>query len=193
MPHSCRHPPPRPPARPNTTLFVGDLPPYWATADLLDFFAQFGEVLEARVIGSQVGAGAGAGSRKRVASVSCVGGVVGATSARVHGSVSVTAAVLVACRVACVAWRGIRQCVAMFAMVLCRAGREVAQPGPPTHPPPACQCYGFVKYATLADAEGMLEFAQQQGVWADERMLRINWAQGSMPEWKVGGLGAAVE
>jgi len=49
------------------------------------------------------------------------------------------------------------------------------------------QCYGFVTFATPEDAEGVLEFAQQQGVWADDRMLRINWAQGSMPEWKVGG------
>ena len=44
-----------PPARPNTTLFCGDLPPYWASGDLLNFFSEFGEVLEARVIGSQVG------------------------------------------------------------------------------------------------------------------------------------------
>lgn len=50
---------------------------------------------------------------------------------------------------------------------------------------PALQCYGFVRFAHLADAEGVLEFAQQQGMWADERMLRINWAQGSMPDWKV--------
>lgn len=47
--------PPLPPARPNTTLFCGDLPPYWASADLLNFFSEYGEVLEARVIGSQVG------------------------------------------------------------------------------------------------------------------------------------------
>ena len=49
------------------------------------------------------------------------------------------------------------------------------------------QCYGFVTFDSSADAEGVLEFAQSQGVWADDRMLRINWAQGSMPEWKVGG------
>lgn len=47
------------------------------------------------------------------------------------------------------------------------------------------QCYGFVRFARVEDAEGVLEFAQQQGMWADERMLRINWAQGSMPDWKV--------
>ncbi len=46
-------------------------------------------------------------------------------------------------------------------------------------------------FNTPADAEGMLDFAQMQGVWVDDRRLRINWAQGSMPEWKVrlAGLG----
>jgi hypothetical protein len=60
----------------------------------------------------------------------------------------------------------------------------------PTHtrtlsPVPCLQCYGFVTFASPADAENVLEFAKQQGIWADERMLRINWAQGSMPGWKV--------
>jgi hypothetical protein len=48
------------------------------------------------------------------------------------------------------------------------------------------QCYGFVTFANGADAEGVLTFAQQQGIWAEERMLRVNYAQGNMPEWKVG-------
>ncbi|KAL4437957.1 hypothetical protein ABPG77_004178 [Micractinium sp. CCAP 211/92] len=86
------------------TLFVGDLPQYWGTPELLDFFSrEFGNAVEARVIGSQAGG-----------------------------------------------------------------------------------CYGFVTFSSPADAEGVLEFAQSQGVWAEDRMLRINWAQGSMPEWKKG-------
>ena len=49
-----------------TTLFVGDLPPSWATPDLANFFAcEFGEVLEARVIGDQVGGGRGAAGAAR--------------------------------------------------------------------------------------------------------------------------------
>lgn len=88
-------------AEEGATLFVGDLPQYWGTSELLDFFSrEFGNAVEARVIGSQ--------------------------------------------------------------------------------------CYGFVTFDSSADAEGVLEFAQSQGVWADDRMLRINWAQGSMPEWKKG-------
>ena len=47
------------------------------------------------------------------------------------------------------------------------------------------QCYGFVTFATREDAEQVLAFAQQQGVVAEDRMLRINWASSSMPEWKV--------
>ena len=57
---------------------------------------------------------------------------------------------------------------------------------PSCHLPSALQCYGFVTFDTPADAEGVLDFAQQQGVQADDCMLRINWAQGSIPDWKVG-------
>lgn len=60
-----------------------------------------------------------------------------------------------------------------------------AHPHPHSSPVPCLQCYGFVTFASPADAENVLEFAKQQGIWADERMLRINWAQGSMPGWKV--------
>ncbi len=43
---------------------MGDLPQFWAGGDLHDFFASdFGEVLEARVIGSQVGGGRGGGGQ----------------------------------------------------------------------------------------------------------------------------------
>ena len=33
----------------------------------------------------------------------------------------------------------------------------------------------------------MLEFWEQQGIMADDaHMLRLEWAKGSLPEWKVG-------
>jgi hypothetical protein len=63
---------------------------------------------------------------------------------------------------------------------------------PSCHLPSALQCYGFLTFDTPADAEGVLDFAQQQGVQADDCMLRINWAQGSIPDWKVRGTEAAA-
>jgi hypothetical protein len=36
------------------TLFVGDLPQFWAGAEVAEFFSEFGPVEDARVIGSQV-------------------------------------------------------------------------------------------------------------------------------------------
>lgn len=134
---------------------MGDLPPYWATADLADFFGEFGGVVEARVIGSQV-------------------------RLRARAGVLVAAAPFAAADSQAHPHRPHPLCTLAF-----------ADPPPPnlvgTQPACAPQCYGFVTFASHEDAEGMLEFAQQQGVWADDRMLRVNWAQGQMPDWKVGG------
>ena len=65
---------------------------------------------------------------------------------------------------------------------------------PPVRPPPSraqelgCAAvearvlgshgYGFVSFTSHEEAQAVLEFAQQQGVWADEEHpLRVNWAR----------------
>ena len=63
-------------------------------------------------------------------------------------------------------------------------------PAPPPPPPaPMLQCYGFVTYASPAEAEELLQFSAQQGVWVDDEVvLTINWAQGPADKArKVGG------
>lgn len=48
------------------------------------------------------------------------------------------------------------------------------------------QCYGFVTMYNRQEAEGLLESAQQQPLLVEGHgQLRVNWAQGSMPDWKV--------
>lgn len=48
------------------------------------------------------------------------------------------------------------------------------------------QCYGFVTLTSRQEAEALLESALQQPLVVEGHgPLRVNWSQGSMPEWKV--------
>lgn len=54
------------------------------------------------------------------------------------------------------------------------------------------QCYGFVEYASRHEAEALLDsLAQQPLVVEGYGKLRVNWSQGSMPDWKVSQCGGA--
>ena len=47
------------------------------------------------------------------------------------------------------------------------------------------QCYGFVTFQHLDDAQSVLMTASQQPIVIDGQPVRVNRAYGSMPEWKV--------
>ena len=48
------------------------------------------------------------------------------------------------------------------------------------------QCYGFVTLPTRQEAEALLDSLQQQPLLVEGHgALRVNWAQGAMPDWKV--------
>lgn len=55
------------------------------------------------------------------------------------------------------------------------------------------QAYGFVTFAAPQEATGVMDLAQQEPLVTPEGFaLRVNWARGSLPDWKRGGEGAAA-
>ena len=53
------------------------------------------------------------------------------------------------------------------------------------------QCFGFVTFETAAEAEALLDFVQHSAFYVEDRPLRVNWARGALPDWKVRGRGRA--
>ncbi|KAK2079685.1 hypothetical protein QBZ16_002080 [Prototheca wickerhamii] len=52
---------------------------------------------------------------------------------------------------------------------------------------PQGQSYGFASFATLEEAQAVLDMAAQTPLITPEGVpLRLNWARGSLPEWKRG-------
>lgn len=52
---------------------------------------------------------------------------------------------------------------------------------------PQGQSYGFASFATLEEAQAVLDMAAQTPLVTPEGVpLRLNWARGSLPEWKRG-------
>lgn len=48
------------------------------------------------------------------------------------------------------------------------------------------QCYGFVDFEAHADACTAMDAIKAEPLRVDGHALRVNWAQGSLPEWKRG-------
>lgn len=48
------------------------------------------------------------------------------------------------------------------------------------------QCYGFIEFDRPEEAQQVLEQVKDEPIKVDGHSLRVNWAQGAMPDWKRG-------